>query len=333
MTKAQAGAPEVEPAKLAEYYNEVDVDAHGPQQTVKMPWEDLGLDAEERDSLKQIASTGSWILVHEKLTRAFGSSIHQSRSLIEKVSVFAGTRHLVPAWRCDELVEQIEEKRQRFRWWLETEAEIDELQEEVRGRFRERAKIVGQRHGPEVEERVMEYVNRRIPNREQVLRWDYEVAVRPVPLNLAGLDPAGAMAKTVVRDAAVITAQIERRVRDRLLGVCEGLAKKEDLAGVAEAARPRLREAARFATEHNVVLSDPLVDDAARLLVGIAANPMSADRAALRRICGQLRAAQELSAHFAVEPATTKPEPLASIARKHLEPANTAVQTSLGLGL
>ena len=280
-------------------YQELGVESHGPARTMKMTWDDLGLDSEQQQALDPIADGGRYFLVHEEIRQAFSRSIQRARAEIEKVGVFAGGKYLVPKDEVDDLCGQIAEERLKFRRWLESEASIDTLQAQVVSRFVQHADVQGFKYGEPARVRILQYARERVPDRERILRWDYAIAVRELSLPLIDVSPV--VAETSLRDMGVIQADIAERVNGMLLGVCSGLARSPDLMVALTRGEKTIRQHITRCDRHNVLLADPLVDRVCAEIKRMTADPMACgedERRQLRSMVSNLEAQRALAMHL-----------------------------------
>jgi hypothetical protein len=314
--------------ELEAFYQEVAIESAGPNRTMKMSWDDLGLSAEEQATINQVGSTGSFSLVHDKVRNHASASQQRARAFIERVAVYAGGRHLIPTEHLEEVAQQVEEEHQKYRWHLEYEMPIDDLQEEVKSWYRKHAAVMGQAHGSEVEERILQYAERRIPDRSEILKWDYALAVRAVHLNQESSNPL--VAATSQRDVVTITRDIADRVTGTMLGICDSLAKCEDLPKALSRAQRTLRDSLRRCNQHNVFLGDPLVERACSTVKRMVESPHNVDegdRRELRQLASEFEAQRLLSMELAGA-GTLKPTPAKAVKEDRAVTASAAAEGS-----
>jgi len=286
---------------LSNYYMRIAITSSGPTRSMKLPWEDLGVNAAQRQSLHKIAVTGAYSLVHADVQSVVSASRQRATARIERFAAFGGRLggHLVAAWRCPELLREIEEEHAAFRIQLEA-LDIDALQAEVRRSFQVYAAEIGAEHGPELEARIMHEVDRRMPSRQDLLGWDYQPDVEELHFGTNDPERAPLVAATMRRHTESLEREVQAAVSKRLLLVLGQLAKSgEDPTRRVEKHQQSIREAATYADEHNAVLGDPLIEKAAAFLSSVAAFALVPTRADCAELVSALRAQMELQRAFA----------------------------------
>ncbi|MHB8509203.1 MAG: ubiquitin family protein [Candidatus Dormibacteria bacterium] len=261
--------------RLQSQYVIVEVVARGPRRTTKLPYDQLGISAEQQNDLEQLATNPAYRLTHEKYLEQFDHHTGKARTAVKLRGVFARGMHLVPLSQVDAVLADIQVEREKWQGWLDS-ADLDQMQAAVRSQFTRYGALLERQYSPELRDKVLGYVAPNIPSPEQLRECNFSAAKRPLTLTVSDSDIRAIVGETLAEDAASLVNDIPRLVGARLVLMVKNLAEmtEPELRKYAVGRSvERIRETADFAVGHNVVIGDPLINQAAEVLLTVADRP------------------------------------------------------------
>ena len=285
--------------RLQSQYVIVEVVARGPRRTTKLPYDQLGISAEQQNDLEQLATNPAYRLTHPEYLDQFDHHTGKARTAVKTRGIFARGMHLIPRSQVDSVVEDIDVEKEKWQGWLTT-ARLDEMQAAVRAQFTRYGQLLERQYSAELRDKVLGYVAPSIPSSEQLLECNFRAAKRPLTLTVGDPEIQAIVGDTLAEDTSSLVADIPRLVGARLVLMVKNLAEMTEPElrkyAVSRSAE-RIRETASFAVEHNVVIGDPLINQTAEVLLTVADRPTEIGpsvRQALQELWANLDMQQKL---------------------------------------